>query len=57
MATVPLVLPAPFVDVYIDGAWYEREMPVRSDRVRRTATDRLERKQRGSAEVLIDAAI
>ncbi|MCY0986144.1 M23 family metallopeptidase [Nannocystis sp. ILAH1] len=52
-----LGLPAPFVDVYIDGAWYEREMPVRSDRVRRTATDRLERKQRGSAEVLIDAAL
>jgi hypothetical protein len=52
-----LGLPAPFVDVYIDGAWYERKMPVRSDRVRRTRTDRQERKQQQRAEVLLDATI
>lgn len=49
-----LGLPAPFVDVYIDGAWYERKMPVRNDRVRRSRTDRHERRQQ--AEVLLDAS-
>jgi murein DD-endopeptidase MepM/ murein hydrolase activator NlpD len=50
-----LGLPAPFVDVYVDGAWYERTMPVRGERVRRTRTDRQEK--RASAEVLLDAGI
>ena len=49
-----LGLPAPFVDVYVDGSWYPRRMPVRGERVRRTRTDR---KPRGQAEVLIDAAM
>lgn len=52
-----LGLPGPFVDVYLDGAWYERKMPVRGDRVRRTRTDRQERKQQASAEVLLDAGL
>ncbi|HEY0135684.1 MAG TPA: M23 family metallopeptidase, partial [Nannocystis sp.] len=29
-------LQAPFVDVYVDGLWYPRKMPVRGDRVRRS---------------------
>ena len=49
-----LGLPAPFVDVYIDGTWYPRQMPVRGERVRRTRTDK---KPRGQAEVLIDATM
>jgi len=44
-------LPAPFVDVYVDGAWYPRKLPVRGERVRRTRTDR------SRAEVLLDAAM
>jgi hypothetical protein len=52
-----LGLPAPFVDLHVDGAWYERTMPVRGERVRRTRTDRQERKQAASAEVLLDAAL
>ncbi len=44
-------MPAPFVDVYVDGAWYPRKLPVRGDRVRRTKTDR------SRAEVLLDAAM
>lgn len=52
-----LGLPAPFVDVYVDGAWFERKTPVRSDRVRRTATDRQEAKQRARAEVLLEAGL
>ncbi len=43
---------APFVDVYVDGAWYPRKMPVRGERVRRTRTDRSR-----SAEVLLDASL
>jgi len=42
---------APFVDVYVDGAWYPRKMPVRGERVRRTKTDR------SRAEVLLDASM
>lgn len=29
-------LQAPFVDVYVDGAWYPRKLPVRGERVRRS---------------------
>lgn len=28
-------IPAPFVDVYVDGAWRERALPVRGERIRR----------------------
>jgi len=42
---------APFVDVYVDGAWYPRKLPVRGDRVRRTKTDR------SRAGVLLDASM
>lgn len=44
-------LQAPFVDVYVDGAWYPRRMPVRGERVRRSKTDR------ARAEVLLDASM
>ncbi len=47
-------LQAPFVDVYVDGAWYPRRMPVRGERVRRSKTDRAEKKRAG---VLIDASL
>lgn len=50
-------LPAPFVDIYVDGSWRERHMPVRGQRVRRTRTDRQERAQADAPEVLIDAAM
>lgn len=46
-------LQAPFVDVYVDGQWHPRRLPVRGERVRRSKTDRLERR----AEVLIDASM
>ncbi|MBA3549430.1 MAG: M23 family metallopeptidase [Nannocystis sp.] len=42
---------APFVDVYVDGAWYPRKLPVRGERVRRTKTDR------SRAEVMLDASM
>ncbi len=42
---------APFVDVYVDGAWYPRKLPVRGDRVRGTSSDR------SRAEVLLDASM
>ena len=29
-------LQAPFVDVYVDGAWYPRKLPVRGERLRRS---------------------
>jgi hypothetical protein len=44
-------LPAPFLDVYVDGAWYPRKLPVRGHRLRRSKRDR-----RG-AEVLLDASM
>lgn len=47
-------LQAPFVDVYVDGVWYPRRMPVRGERVRRSKSDRSERKRAG---VLIDATM
>lgn len=47
-------LQAPFVDVYVDGIWYPRKMPVRGERVRRSKTDRSERR---GADVLIDATL
>lgn len=42
---------APFVDVYVDGVWYPRKLPVRGERVRRTKTDR------ARAELLLDASM
>lgn len=48
-------LQAPFVDVYVDGTWYPRKMPVRGERVRRSKLEKGERKAR--AGVLIDAAM
>lgn len=48
-------LPAPFVDIYVDGSWRERHMPVRGERVRRTAVDRKARPQ--ALEVLLDASM
>ncbi|MEZ4453458.1 MAG: M23 family metallopeptidase [Nannocystaceae bacterium] len=30
-------IPAPFVDVYVDGAWQERALPVRGQRIRRVS--------------------
>ncbi len=46
-------LQAPFVDVYVDGVWYPRRLPVRGERVRAT---RLERNRR-RAGVLLDATM
>jgi len=46
-------LPAPFVDLYVDGSWRPHHMPVRGERIRRTRPDRRERAQ---AEVLLDDA-
>lgn len=46
-------LQAPFVDIYVDGTWRPRHLPVRGERIRRTKVDR----DRGSAEVLIDASM
>jgi len=51
----PIALQAPFVDVYVDGAWYPRRMPVRGERVRRSKLERGEDKAR--AGVLIDATM
>jgi hypothetical protein len=48
-------LQAPFVDVYVDGTWYPRKMPVRGERVRRSRLEKGEKKAR--AGVLIDAAM
>ncbi len=49
-------LQAPFVDVYVDGQWYPRRMPVRSDRVRRSKVE--DSGRRASAPgVLIDATM
>lgn len=48
-------LQAPFVDVYVDGAWYPRKLPVRGQRVRRSKLETGEKRAR--AGVLIDAAM
>ena len=48
-------LQAPFVDVYVDGAWYPRKLPVRGQRVRRSKLETGATKAR--AGVLIDAAM
>ncbi len=46
-------LQAPFVDVYVDGQWYPRAMPVRGQRVRGTATP----STKARSGVLIDASM
>mgnify|MGYP002151993944 CR=1 FL=1 len=51
MGNEGISLQAPFVDVYVDGAWYPRKMPVRGERVRRSKTEK------ARAEVLLDASM
>jgi hypothetical protein len=46
-------LQAPFVDLYVDGQWYPRKMPVRGHRVRKAKDP----KPRRGAEVLLDASM
>jgi hypothetical protein len=45
-------LQAPFVDLYIDGQWYARKIPVRGHRVRKAKV-----KPKRGAEVLLDASL
>jgi hypothetical protein len=44
---------APFVDLYVDGQWYPRKMPVRGHRIRKGK----EKREKRGAEVLLDAGM
>lgn len=52
-AKVEIGLQAPFVDLYVDGQWYPRKMPVRGHRVRKAK----EPKDKRAVEVLLDASL
>ncbi|MCA9690535.1 MAG: M23 family metallopeptidase [Myxococcales bacterium] len=47
-------LPAPFVDVYVDGIWHDKAMPVRDERVRGTMPQRTAAAQARGPEILLD---
>jgi murein DD-endopeptidase MepM/ murein hydrolase activator NlpD len=46
-------IPAPFVDLYVDGVWRERALPVRDQRVRRAVEGPPSRRQARAPEVLL----